>query len=106
MSSLSTDLATYRANIRAKVRDVRGAGRGGSVEKLQSTLDDIKKDMGVRQTPSGTITQPVVVSHDTVAGVSGVQLAGAVRRARSAPPASSSCSCCSCCSSGRIFATA
>ena len=39
MSSLSTDLVTYRANIRQKVRDVRGARRGGSVEKLQSTLD-------------------------------------------------------------------
>ena len=36
MSSLTTDLAGYRANIRAKVRDVRGAGRGGSVETLQT----------------------------------------------------------------------
>ncbi|HUR94449.1 MAG TPA: AI-2E family transporter, partial [Gemmatimonadales bacterium] len=64
MGSLSTDLVRYRANIRAKVQDVRGASRGGSVERLQSTLEDIKKDMGVPTAPQGTATQPVVVSHD------------------------------------------
>jgi predicted PurR-regulated permease PerM len=64
LGSLSTDLVTYRTNIRAKVRDVRGVGRGGSVERLQSTLEDIKKDMGVPTAPQGTVTQPVVVSHD------------------------------------------
>ena len=53
MSSLSTDLVTYRANIRAKVQDVRGASKGGSVERLQSTLEDIKKDMGVPTAPAG-----------------------------------------------------
>src|SRR6187200_1863886 len=47
MTTFSADLLTYRANIRQKVRDVRGAGRGGSVEQLQTTLDQLKKDMGV-----------------------------------------------------------
>ncbi len=70
MTNLSSDLLTYRANIRQKVLDVRGAGRGGSVEKLQSTIDEIKKDMGVQQTPKGTASQPVVVSTNTVPGVS------------------------------------
>src|SRR4051812_45616717 len=64
MGSFSTDLITYRSNIQAKVRDVRGAGRGGSVERLQSTLEDIKKDMGVPTAPQGTASQPVVVSND------------------------------------------
>ena len=75
MTSLSTDLVTYRANIREKVRDVRGAGRGGSVERLQSTLDDIKRDMGVPTAPTGHVTQPVVVSDDT-AGVPGLSWLG------------------------------
>ena len=70
MSSLSTDLITYRANIRQKVRDVRGARRGGSVEKLQSTLDEIKKDIGVDDGPRGTVTQPVVVSGQPLSGFS------------------------------------
>jgi predicted PurR-regulated permease PerM len=70
MTSLSTDLLAYRENIRQKIRDVRGAGKGGSVERLQSTLDEIKKDMGVPAAPAGTPSQPVVVSNDPGAGLS------------------------------------
>jgi predicted PurR-regulated permease PerM len=69
MSSLSTDLITYRANIRQKVRDVRGVQHGGSVEKLQSTFDQIKKDMGVETAPRSAPSQPVVVSGDPLSGV-------------------------------------
>ena len=75
MGSLSTDLITYRANIRAKVRDVRGVGKGGSVERLQSTLEDIKKDIGVPTAPQGTPSQPVVVSRDE-SGVPGLSWLG------------------------------
>jgi predicted PurR-regulated permease PerM len=78
MTNLSGDLVTYRSNIRQKVLDVRGAGRGGSVEKLQSTLDEIKKDMGVQDAPKGTPSQPVVVSTDTVPGVSAFSWLGPV----------------------------
>ena len=42
MDHLADDLPTYRSNIRAKIADVRGAGKGTSVEKLQETLEDIK----------------------------------------------------------------
>src|SRR3954471_15529455 len=41
MSHLANDLPGYRVNITAKIADVRGAGKGGSVEKLQDTIDDI-----------------------------------------------------------------
>jgi predicted PurR-regulated permease PerM len=34
MDHLADDLPRYRANILAKIADVRGAGKGGSVEKL------------------------------------------------------------------------
>ena len=69
-SNLSADLITYRANIRQKVRDVRGARSRGSVERLQSTLDEIKKDIGVDDGPRGTVTQPVVVSGQPLSGFS------------------------------------
>ena len=69
MGSLSSDLITYRTNIREKIRDVRGAGRGGSVERLQSTLESIKQDMGVPTEPRGTSSQPVVVSNDPTPGL-------------------------------------
>jgi len=75
MSSLSMDLVTYRKNIQAKVKDVRGVGRGGSVERLQSTLEDIKKDMGVTTGPQGTVSRPVIVSRDE-SGVPGLSWLG------------------------------
>src|SRR4029453_12305432 len=43
---LAEDLPRYRVNILAKIADVRGAGKGGSVEKLQETIEDIKTDFG------------------------------------------------------------
>jgi hypothetical protein len=39
---LAEDLPGYRANIRTKIADVRLAGRGGAVEKLQETLEGIR----------------------------------------------------------------
>src|ERR671917_1572870 len=35
MDHLADDLPTYRVNILAKIADIRGAGEGGAVEKLQ-----------------------------------------------------------------------
>ena len=40
-----TTCPSYRVNILAKIADVRGAGKGGTVEKLQETIDDIKTDL-------------------------------------------------------------
>lgn len=70
LSSLSADLQTYRSNIQQKMRDVRGAGKGGSVEKIQTTIKDIQTDIGVEDPPAGTVRQPVMVQSDTVAGIS------------------------------------
>ena len=48
---LAEDLPRYRVNILAKIADVRGAGKGGSVEKLQETIEDIKTDLGKTEVP-------------------------------------------------------
>src|SRR5687768_6510588 len=45
MTNLVDDLPRYRANIMAKIDDVRGVGRGGTVEKLQETIDEIKTEL-------------------------------------------------------------
>jgi len=71
MDHLAEDLPRYRVNILAKIADVRGAGRGGSVEKLQETIEDIKTDLGKSEVPRGTIARPVVVTSEQVAGFSG-----------------------------------
>ena len=71
MDHLADDLPRYRANILAKIADVRGAGKGGSVEKLQETIEDIKTDLGKSDVPKGTVSRPVVVTSEQVTGFSG-----------------------------------
>jgi predicted PurR-regulated permease PerM len=71
MDHLAEDLPRYRANILAKIADVRGAGKGGSVEKLQETIEDIKTDLEKSEVPRGTVSRPVVVTSEQVAGFSG-----------------------------------
>ena len=71
MNSLTNDLPAYRANIREKIADVRGAGKGGSVEKLQETIDEIKTDLENTETPRGTVSRPVVVTSEQVPGFPG-----------------------------------
>lgn len=71
MDHLAEDLPRYRVNIMAKIADVRGVGKGGSVEKLQETIEDIKTDLGKSEMPRGTVSRPVVVTSEQVAGFSG-----------------------------------
>jgi predicted PurR-regulated permease PerM len=70
MENLAEDLPGYRANIRKKISDVRGASRGGAVEKLQETLEGIKTDMGT-EAPKGTASRPIVVTSNPATGFSG-----------------------------------
>lgn len=75
MDHLADDLPTYRVNILAKIADVRGAGKGGSVEKLQETIEGIKTELGQSSGPTGT-TSPVVVTSELVPGFSGFSWLG------------------------------
>lgn len=59
LSGLALELPAYQQNIRQKIRDIRWIGRGGSVEKLQSTVESLKAEL--QDPPKGTITKPVVV---------------------------------------------
>ena len=80
MDHLADDLPTYRVNILAKIADVRGAGKGGSVEKLQETIEGIKTDLGQSSAPTGTASRPVVVTSEPVAGFLGFLVAWSDRR--------------------------
>jgi len=62
MDNLATDLPAYRANMLAKIDDVRGAGKGGTVEKLQETIEEIKTDIGKGDAPKGRTPQEVIVA--------------------------------------------
>jgi predicted PurR-regulated permease PerM len=78
LTHLAEDLPGYRANIRAKIADVRGAGKGGAVEQLQDTIQDIKEDFGTSEPPAGTPAQPVVVTPEPAAGISGFTWLGPI----------------------------
>ena len=78
MDHLADDLPTYRVNILAKIADVRGAGKGGSVERLQETIEGIKSDLGQSSAPTGTASRPVVVSSELVTGFPGFSWLGPI----------------------------
>jgi predicted PurR-regulated permease PerM len=65
IDTLVNDLPTYRGNIAAKIADIRGAGKGGTVEKLQETLEEIKTDLGKEEGPPKTrAAQRVTVENE------------------------------------------
>jgi predicted PurR-regulated permease PerM len=68
VASVLDELPAYRENIRQRVRDILGASRGGSVEKLQTTVDDIQKEINKETPPPGTARAPVVVRPETAPG--------------------------------------
>ena len=78
MDHLADDLPTYRVNILAKIADVRGAGKGGSVEKLQETIEGIKTDLGQSSVPTGTSSRPIVVTSELVTGFPGFSWLGPI----------------------------
>jgi predicted PurR-regulated permease PerM len=71
MTHLAEDLPSYRSNIRAKIADVRGAGKGGTVEKLKESFEDIQTDLGTTGAPKGTSARPVVVTSPQATGFTG-----------------------------------
>jgi predicted PurR-regulated permease PerM len=71
MEHLANDLPTYRDNIRAKIGDVRGAGKGGTVEKIQETIAGIKIDLGDAEVAKPSSSRPVMVNSQPEASTSG-----------------------------------
>jgi len=59
MDHLAVDLPRYRVNLLAKI------------EKLQETIEDIRTDLENTEGPRGTISKPVVVTSEQVAGFPG-----------------------------------
>jgi predicted PurR-regulated permease PerM len=77
MENLGEELPRYRVNILAKIADVRGAGKGGTVEKLQETIEDIKTDLGKSDALAGRTTAPIITS-ELVSGFPAIDWLGPV----------------------------
>ena len=78
MENLAKDLPVYRQNIRTKIQDVRGAGKGGAVEKLQETIEDIKTDLGTPDAPKRAASRSVVVTSEEDEGYAGFAWLGPI----------------------------
>jgi len=78
MENLAEELPGYRANILAKIADVRGAGKGGTVEKLQETIEDIRTDLGRTDAPTGRATPPVMITSELVSGFPAIAWLGPI----------------------------
>src|SRR6266849_2823260 len=68
VTSVLDELPAYRDNMRQRVHDIRGAGRGGSVEKFQKTVEGIQEEIDRAQPQSGPAHGPVVTKPETPAG--------------------------------------
>jgi predicted PurR-regulated permease PerM len=71
LGHLAQDLPSHRANIRQKIVDIRGAGKGGSVEKIQETIQDIQTEIARSEPARGTDSRPFVVEPQQVTSLWG-----------------------------------
>ncbi|MDP2318684.1 MAG: AI-2E family transporter [Acidobacteriota bacterium] len=78
MENLSEDLPRYRANVLAKIADVRGASKGGTVEKLQETIEEIKTDLGKTEAPKGRPAPAVMITSELVSGFPAIAWLGPI----------------------------
>ena len=66
-TSLGNELPKYTGNVRQKISDVRGAGKGGALENVQKAIDEVKEEIQKKQGPAEKqskdkeIPRPVVV---------------------------------------------
>ena len=67
LTSVANELPTYRSNIREKISDIRGAGKGGAIEKIRETAEEVKEEFSKEETakPSSKPREVVVQSEES-----------------------------------------
>src|SRR5262245_6283511 len=58
LTRVANELPTYRQNIRTKIADIRGVGKGGALEKVQKTAEEMKKELERRDGPAQVQPKP------------------------------------------------
>ena len=58
LTSVANELPTYRNNIRQKIADIRVVGKGGAIEKVQKTAEDVKKELEKTDEPAKVQPRP------------------------------------------------
>jgi predicted PurR-regulated permease PerM len=59
--TLADELPRYSLNIHRRIADLRGASKGGSVEKVQKAVEDVVGEIQKTDTPGATRQKPVAV---------------------------------------------
>ncbi len=57
LTSVANELPTYRSNIREKISDIRGAGKGGALEKIRETAEEVKEEFS-KDEPAAAASKP------------------------------------------------
>jgi predicted PurR-regulated permease PerM len=61
LATLADELPRYSLNIHRRIAELRGASKGGSVEKVQKAMEDVVGEIQKTDTPSVTRQKPVAV---------------------------------------------
>ncbi len=62
IGDLANELPQYRRNIRAKIADLRNFKKGGALEKVEETVEDVKSELNKSKPTQGEPPREVVVS--------------------------------------------
>ena len=71
VTALAGDLPRYEGTIKRKIRDVRRAGKGGSIEKAQSTVKEVIGELQKTDDPKQRAPMPVTVERQPATGLAG-----------------------------------
>ncbi len=58
LTSVANEIPTYRKNIQQKIADIRGAVKGGALEKVQKTAEEVKKELEKKDEPAKVQPKP------------------------------------------------
>ena len=73
VTTLAADLPKYEGTIKRKIREVRRAGKGGPIEKAQSTVKEVIGELQKEDDSKTRKPMPVVVERDAPTGVAGLK---------------------------------
>jgi predicted PurR-regulated permease PerM len=62
VGGLANDLPQYRRNIRAKIADLRDFKKGGALEKVEETVEEVKSELNKPKSPAKAPPREVVVA--------------------------------------------
>lgn len=71
LQSLALELPGYQHNVLQKVRDIRWLGKGGAMERVQRSLENLQAEIAAGDA-TGTSAKPVVVQAETTASLWGL----------------------------------